>query len=245
VPRIWLAEGGDDSDHARIMRVRKCAAGDSQADGELPGLRALQTLRTALESARRELDALRGDGPLGRREESLPAEVDFGALSEWLLSVRARMCRVGGEDATDAAADGSPVVVPSAPALLPRQLSGSSADDNERDQDPEPDEEDQGDVDEQEDDDDLLEEVEKGSESQSAWQQRVQSILSQYQREENVRLIFAAERSSRCFGWSHANSDHDIVAIFICQQREYFRLSAPRRSVHRVYGADTPSERMT
>ena len=84
-----------------------------------------------------------------------------------------------------------------------------------------------------------------GSESQSAWQQRVQSILSQYQREENVRLIFAAERSSRCFGWSHANSDHDIVAIFICQQREYFRLSAPRRSVHRVYGADTPSERMT
>ena len=123
------------------MRVRKCAAGDSQADSELPGLRALQTLRTALESARRELDALRGDGPLGRREESLPAEVDFGTLSEWLLSVRARMCRVGGEDATEAAAEGSPVVVPSAPALLPRQLSGSSADDNERDQDPEPDEE--------------------------------------------------------------------------------------------------------
>ena len=86
MPRIWLAEGGDDSDHARIMRVRKCAAGDSQADGELPGLRALQTLRTALESARRELDVLRGDGPLGRREESLPAEVDFGALSGWLLS---------------------------------------------------------------------------------------------------------------------------------------------------------------
>ena len=228
------------------MCVRKCAAGDSQADGELPGLRALQTLRTALESARRELDALRGDGPLGRREESLPAEVDFGALSGWLLSVRARMCRVaGGEEGDGAEAEGSPVVVPSAPALLPRQLSGSSADDNERDQDPEPDEEEQGDVDEQEDDGDDEEEVEKGSESQSAWQQRVQSILSQYQREENVRLIFAAERSSRCFGWSHANSDHDIVAIFICQQREYFRLSAPRRSVHRVYGADTPSERMT
>eukprot|EP01045_Picozoa_sp_COSAG04_P007786 COSAG04_NODE_415_length_14711_cov_7.685464_10_plen_228_part_00 len=226
------------------MRVRKCAAGDSQADGELPGLRAVQTLRTALESARRELDALRGDGPLGKREESLPAEVDFGALSEWLLSVRARMCRVaGGEEGYGSEAEGSPVVVPSAPALLPRQLSGSSADDSERDQDPEPDEEEQGDVDGQADDDDN-DEVEKGSESQSAWQQRVQSILSQYQREENVRLIFAAERSSRCFGWSHANSDHDIVAIFICQQREYFRLSAPRRSVHRVYGADTPSERM-
>ena len=228
------------------MRVRKCAAGDSQADGELPGLRAVQTLRTALESARRELDALRGDGPLGRREESLPAEVDFGALSEWLLSVRARMCRIAGSKEGDGTeAEGSPVVVPSAPALLPRQLSGSSADDNERDQDPEPDEEDHGDVDEQEDDDNIMEEVAMGSESQSAWQQRVQSILSQYQREENVRLIFAAERSSRCFGWSHANSDHDIVAISICQQREYFRLSAPRRSVHRVYGADTPSERMT
>ena len=47
-------------------------------------------------------------------------------------------------------------------------------------------------------------------------------VLAQFQREMGVRLLFAAERSSRSYGWAHAHSDHDIVAIYICPQREYF-----------------------
>lgn len=52
--------------------------------------------------------------------------------------------------------------------------------------------------------------------------QDVRAVLAQFQREMGVRLLFAAERSSRSYGWAHAHSDHDIVAIYICPQREYF-----------------------
>ena len=59
---------------------------------------------------------------------------------------------------------------------------------------------------------------------------------------EQVRIVFAAERSSRIYGYSHSQSDHDVMALFICPQREYFGLGAVRHAVKREYppGQDIP-----
>jgi hypothetical protein len=55
------------------------------------------------------------------------------------------------------------------------------------------------------------------------------------------RFTLNVDRSR--YGWAHAKSDHDIVAIYICERRDYFSLSTPQKSVSRDYHPDGPTGR--
>ena len=222
-PIIYLPSGGGpESDYGRIMRVRQCVRTDSA--GELQVARAEQLLSTELKAATEELAQLQADA-FDTLIESFPEEVDFDELEAWLLDVRACVYRQHAGDAISTAPDEGQClsqqssIPPIAPALLARQTSSGSVvssfvnDDSEDDVSQQPEVCDMDDT------------------------QYVCSVLSQFQREERVRLVFAAERSSRSYGWAHSGSDHDIFAIFICDRREYFGLTIPRRAVSREYPA--------
>ena len=49
--------------------------------------------------------------------------------------------------------------------------------------------------------------------------------LDQYENENNVRVVFAAESSSRSIGTDHSESDHDIVVIYVHPTRRYFSMN--------------------
>ncbi len=217
-PRIYLSSDGDsESDHGRIMRVRQCVRVDLAGAEELQTARAEQLLRTELQAATEELAQLK-EGSFDASVESFPEEIDFEALGEWLLSIRAIIYRHQIANSANAVDDNGEILsrqssLPSiAPALLPRQISSGSdhisADDSGEDNDSNHDKDDG---------------------------QYVCSVLSQFQREERVRLVYAAERSSHSYGWAHSDSDHDIFAIFVCDRREYFGLTSLRRAASREY----------
>ena len=223
-PRIYLPpDDGPESDRERIMRVRRCVCVNATGDAELQGARAEMVLSTELKAASGELARLQ-QGAFDALVESFPEDVDFESLDEWLLSVRTRIHRQQAQGISRTAPDDGRSLsrqksVPSiAPALTARQVSSgsdasSAAADNTRD-------------------DATRHDVSDEDESQY-----VCSVLSQFQRDERVRLVFAAERSSRSYGWAHSGSDHDILAIFVCDRREYFGLSPVRRAASREYPA--------
>lgn len=222
-PRIHLLpDGGPESDYERIMRVRLCVSVVGTDDVGLQTARAEQVLRTELFVAAEELTQLQ-EGSFEASVATFPEEVDFEQLGNWLLSVRARIynqeiagkASVAPDDGQDLRRQSS--IPKLAPALHARQISTSSSGSGV----PSAAGDDCGHCDVLHKDD----------------TQYVRSVLSQFQQEEHVRLVFAAERSSRSYGWAHVDSDHDILAIFICNRREYFGLTAPRRATSREYPA--------
>ena len=57
-----------------------------------------------------------------------------------------------------------------------------------------------------------------------------------FERETGCKVVFAAERSSRVFGTSHAKSDHDIVLVYVLPRTSYFAMQqTPRSTLKRTY----------
>eukprot|EP00041_Stephanoeca_diplocostata_P038502 m.1521139 g.1521139 ORF g.1521139 m.1521139 type:complete len:777 (+) comp25229_c0_seq14:504-2834(+) len=61
--------------------------------------------------------------------------------------------------------------------------------------------------------------------------------LRQFEQEENVKIVYAAECSSRILGTSHAASDHDICAIFVHPTDRYFSMLGSVDKLRKTYPA--------
>eukprot|EP01051_Picozoa_sp_SAG22_P001686 SAG22_NODE_69_length_22779_cov_71.088139_10_plen_391_part_00 len=66
-------------------------------------------------------------------------------------------------------------------------------------------------------------------------QPQISRRIAEFEASNDCRVVFAAECSSRVFGWAHEHSDHDIVAIFVKRRREYFSLRPPDSAARRQF----------
>ena len=70
-------------------------------------------------------------------------------------------------------------------------------------------------------------------------QEHILACLALFEKEADVRVIFAAESSSRSIGTSHENSDHDIVAIYVHRRDRYFSMEKIPTAVKRAFPEST------
>jgi predicted nucleotidyltransferase len=264
-PSVWLPAGSPD--HTRIMRIRTLAE-----QGRAAGQEAAGGLSLADEVTLATADLTAAKGELAEVLLTLPLEVDFAALSSWLLSVRYRLAPALA--ASTSAVEGTETTAGEATAadcggaeqpLLERQTSASSvtSESSVSAATPTPADDEVSHAQESRQtrvqqlsastaaadtsvatasgvQDAMMMEEEDEEEDEEELQRRTDYIrtrLAQFQQEEQVRIVFAAERSSRIYGYSHAQSDHDIMCIFLCPQSEYFGLTSTRRAVKREYAA--------
>jgi len=230
---VWLADG--DAARAHIMQIRGCADGLDLLDLVGRAERELSALKLRVASA--EL-------------ENWPAEVDFTGLSRWLVSVRLRL--MAAEEASNDGQRRPSSAQPPEP-LLARQTSYTTIDDlaptssarwthapqdcllclllkSADDLAPTSSALDDSTY--------SAPASSSGAGAGAGWEERrarVCGVLEQYQADVGVTLLFAAERSSRTFGWSDAASDHDIIAVFVCPRKEYWQIGAIRKAVRKDY----------
>jgi hypothetical protein len=83
---------------------------------------------------------------------------------------------------------------------------------------------------------------------------RVVERIHRFEREEGVRVVFAAECSSRSIGTDHAGSDHDVACIYVHRSERcvhvYGRVRAPLPCSHvlvhahaHIYAHPNPNQR--
>ncbi len=60
----------------------------------------------------------------------------------------------------------------------------------------------------------------------------IQNTLSQIERRENVRILFAVESGSRAWGFASPDSDYDVRYIYLRSQADYLRIDPPRDTLN-------------
>lgn len=66
----------------------------------------------------------------------------------------------------------------------------------------------------------------------------IQEKLTEIEREEGVRIVYACESGSRAWGFPSADSDYDVRFIYIRPQADYLRLDEPRDVIERPIVGD-------
>ena len=66
-------------------------------------------------------------------------------------------------------------------------------------------------------------------------QRAILAAVAAFEKESDVKVIFASESSSRSIGTAHENSDHDIVAIYVHRRERYFSMRKMPTAVKKVF----------
>ena len=67
--------------------------------------------------------------------------------------------------------------------------------------------------------------------------QSIKERLSQIEKRENIRIMYACESGSRAWGFASPDSDYDVRFVFVRPVQDYLRVdNLPVLKEHRIFG---------